>query len=232
MNGQADSQGKAAMAENIAMMRTLVGVSALAGLLIVLAYQLTLPRIEANRAAALQAAVFAVIPGAQAIARFGIAADGTIAPLEDPRARGARLYAGYSDAGELLGIALEGQGQGYQDVIKIIFGYDPKRQVITGMKVLDSKETPGLGDKIAKDPAFLANFTALDVALDDSGEVLRHAIEVVKNGARHEGWQMDAITGATISSKAIGRILQTSTTEQLPAIRRHLDVIVREGKAP
>ena len=46
---------------------------------------------------------------------------------------------------------------GYQDVIRILlYGYSPEHQAIVGMRVLESRETPGLGDKIEKDPAFLA----------------------------------------------------------------------------
>ena len=48
------------------------------------------------------------------------------------------------------------------------------------MQVLASKETPGLGDKIEKDAAFLANFEALDVAGAADGQTLQHPIEAVK----------------------------------------------------
>jgi electron transport complex protein RnfG len=38
----------------------------------------------------------------------------------------------------------------------LLFGYDPEQQKIVGFYVLESKETPGIGDKIEKDP-FLSN---------------------------------------------------------------------------
>ncbi|NIN78696.1 MAG: FMN-binding protein, partial [Planctomycetales bacterium] len=53
---------------------------------------------------------------------------------------------------------------------------------IIGMKVLESKETPGLGDKIGKDPKFLANFDKLEARLAEDGTNLEHAFEVVKPG--------------------------------------------------
>ena len=49
---------------------------------------------------------------------------------------------------------------GFQDVVQVIFGFDPTTGKILGMKVLDSKETPGLGDKIFKDKAFVDQFFA------------------------------------------------------------------------
>jgi electron transport complex protein RnfG len=215
----------------LAMIRTLVTVSAISGLLIVAVFQWTLPIIKASRAQALREAVFQVIPGVSRVTTFRLQDDGTLARLEGEDERAAKVYAGYSDAGKLAGVAIPAQGQGYQDVIKIIYGYDPGRQAIVGMKVLESKETPGLGDKIGKDPAFLANFDALDVTLGDDGQALRHAIEVVKAGAKQQPWQIDAITGATISSKAVGRMLGESSRAWLPIIQRNLPTLAaQEGR--
>jgi electron transport complex protein RnfG len=73
--------------------------------------------------------------------------------------------------------------------------------VIIGLKVLESKETPGLGDKIFKDADFQLNFTALQVLPE---------IESVKKGEKQRENQVEAITGATISSNAIVRLLNDS----------------------
>ena len=204
---------------SVAMIRTLVVVSAVSGLLIVLVFQWTLPAIKANHARALQAAVFEVLPGVSRVETFRLQDDGTLAHLASEDERAFKVYAGYTDAGKLVGVAIPAQGQGYQDVIKVIYGYDPAKQAIVGMKVLESKETPGLGDKIGKDPEFLGNFNTLDVAL--AGDGLRNAIQVVKHGAKQQPWQIDAITGATISSKAIGRLLGESTRAWLPIVQRN-----------
>ena len=204
---------------SVAMIRTLVLVSAVSGLLIVLVFQWTLPAIKANHARALQEAVFQVLPGVSRVEPFRLRNDGTLEHLAGEDERALKVYAGYTDAGKLAGVAIPAQGQGYQDVIKVIYGYDPYKQAIVGMKVLESKETPGLGDKINKDPEFLANFNALDVALD--GDKLRNAIQVVKHGAKQQPWQIDAITGATISSNAIGRLLGESTRAWLPIVQRN-----------
>ena len=67
---------------------------------------------------------------------------------------------------------LTGQGMGYQDNIRVLYAYSFDARAITGFKVLDSKETPGLGDRVEIEPHFIANFEALDVRLDDSGDAL------------------------------------------------------------
>jgi electron transport complex protein RnfG len=97
------------------------------------------------------------------------------------------------------------------------------------MKVLESKETPGLGDKIDTDPAFKANFTALAIGLSADAGGWDHRIELVKKGQKGEPWQVEAITGATISSRAIATILRESTSHAAPAIARGVDALEKGG---
>ncbi|HID07807.1 MAG TPA: FMN-binding protein, partial [Armatimonadetes bacterium] len=68
-------------------------------------------------------------------------------------------------------------------------------------------ETPGLGDKIITDKKFQKNFEALDAKLNKNGTALANAIVTVKAGSKKHDWQIDAISGATISSRAIGKAL-------------------------
>ena len=94
-------------------------------------------------------------------------------------------------------------------------------------------ETPGIGDKIAKDPGFLQNFEALDARVDAAGSGLAHAIVSVKSGSKTEPWQIDAISGATISCKAVARMLNDSAQQAAPVIMRHLDTLQRpDGETP
>lgn len=212
-----------------AMLRTLISVAAAAGTLIVVVFQLTLPTIKANKAEALRRAVFDVLPGARKVVTFKLEADGSLAPLVGDDERAVKYYAGYTEDHQLIGVAIEAQVQGYQDAIKVLYGYAPAEQHIIGMKVLESKETPGLGDKIGKDPAFLANFAKLDARLLEDGTKLEHAFEVVKQGAKKNPWQIDGITGATISSKAVGKLLNASAPRDLPPVQKNISRI-KEGK--
>ena len=78
-------------------------------------------------------------------------------------------------------------------------------------------------NKIETDPAFLENFVRLDVRLSDDRTRLAHPIEPVKHGEKEQPWQVDGITGATISSVAIANLLDDSAGYWIPRIRRSLD---------
>ncbi len=213
------------------MIRAMVGVGLLCGLLIVGVFIGTAPAIRANQEAALQAAIFEVLPAATKSASFLPRDDGGFAPVNDASPDGPRIHAGYDDAGRLVGLAIEGAAMGYADVIRVLWGYDPHREVVVGLQVLESKETPGLGDKIETDPAFVANFEALDIALNADRSALLHPVTGVKHGKKSERWQVDGVTGATISSFAIASALAQSGERWLPRAQRHLDDF-RGGEAP
>ncbi len=211
--------------------RALVGVGVVCGLLIVSAYVLTGPVIARNEAEALQQAVFQVLPGAVAKTTFALGADGRFRLAQAGDAPQQLVHAGYAADGALVGVAIEAQGMGYQDVIRLLYGYSPRQQAIVGMRVLASKETPGLGDKIEKDPNFIANFSALDVSLDAAGQGLAQPIAAVKQGTKTAPYQIDGITGATISSVAIAAILRQSSAQWVPLIYRQQAELVNAGGA-
>lgn len=204
-----------------AMLRTLGGIAMLSGLLVVLIYEYTLPIIAENQRIATERAVFRVIPGAVRKRDFMVTPIGLV-PAAGATDEGDRIYAAYDADGKLKGVAFPGAAQGYQDVVKFLFGYDPTCECIIGSKVLKSTETPGLGDKIDFDPEFLKNFEALDARVNATGDALANPIVTVKHGTKANPWQIDAISGATISSAALGRALNASAQRILPLIQRDL----------
>lgn len=206
------------------MLRAMVGIGLFCALMIVLTFQGTLPRIERLKAEALEQAIFKVIPGMVAKKTFEIGPDKGLTEVSQP-AKGAKVvYAGYDENGKLVGVAVEASGIGFADILRVLYGYDPEKQHVVGFYVLESKETPGLGDKIEKDANFLTNFEALDVALAQGQSDLKNTIVTVKNGQKKNAWEVDGITGATISSRAIGNILGTSTQEMVPLIFKNKEV--------
>lgn len=214
------------------MYRAMVGVGLVCGLAIVGAYVGTKPVIEKNRAAALERAIYRVLPDARSRRTFAVQPDGSFAVAGPGPSAGPAVHAGYDDAGNLVGFALEAQGMGYQDVISLLYGYAPERAAIVGLQILESRETPGLGDKIGIDPAFLANFAALDVSLDAEGRGLANPIVAVKHGEKTGAWQVDGITGATISSKAVAAILNGSASTWAPRLKERMADFAPEGSAP
>ncbi len=187
------------------MIATLALAGLISGVAIVGVYELTLPTILANRARALKAAVLQVVPGSQTMKPFTLDGGALVEATDDTPVE-ERIYAAYDEGGNLLGYAIPGEGNGFQDVIELIYGYDPKERKIVGLQVLESRETPGLGDKIRKDAAFVANFD--DLSVDPE-------VVVVKNSHKTKGNEVDAITGATISSKAVVKILNVTNDRWL-----------------
>jgi electron transport complex protein RnfG len=209
------------------MIITLGGVALLSGFLLALTYQLTLPYIEANQRLAVERAVLRIYPQTETRVGFVLGANG-LRPAETAAPGEILVHAAYDKTGELRGLVAEAAAHGYAGVIRLLYGYSPECQCITGISVLQSTETPGFGDKISTDPEFLANFRALDARLNTEGSALQHPIVTVKHGTKTEDWQVDAISGATITSKAVGRMLNQSAQALLPGAVRDLDKIRRK----
>lgn len=102
--------------------------------------------------------------------------------------------------GQIEGWVIKSGGQGYADKIELLLGLDPEAETITGLFVLEQKETPGLGNKIIS-PQWRDQFTRKKTA---------RLLEVKKNsgqGTNPDSTAIDAITGATISSRAVTGIV-------------------------
>ncbi len=200
------------------MYRSIVGIGAFCALLIVTVYNVTAERIADNKARFLSKAIAQVLPVAQSTVEVGLDADGTLVAATEPT--DLPVFLGYSDTGELVGAVITAQGMGYADNIRVLYAYSFEQHALVGFKVLESKETPGLGDKVEIEPHFLANFDALDARLNAQGTALENAIVTVKQGEKTESWQLDGITGATITSDAIGSILNQGSSYWLPVLER------------
>ncbi len=197
-------------------------VSLICGVLIVAIQKGTLEPIRRNQAEMSRENIAMLIPGAAKRIAYGIQADGNLTILEGDPAGKDHLEAVYGPSGALLGVVWEATERGYGDIIRGMFAYDPATEKITGFRAVELKETPGLGDRINTDPAFQANFRALDARLDPAGKVLAHPIGAVKHGAKKNDWEIDAISGATVSSRAVGRMLDRSAGRMIPLIRSQL----------
>lgn len=104
------------------------------------------------------------------------------------------FYAGRDGAGKLTGWGIESAVEsGYSGHYSLVFGIDPEGRV-QKVQVLEQRETPGLGTK-STDEAWLSQFEGK--ALAD------FQFTVAKDGG-----DVDAITGATISSRAVSRCIE------------------------
>ncbi len=92
----------------------------------------------------------------------------------------------------------------------MVFGLSLDGESILGLSVVENKETPGLGNRIVED-AWRAQYAGLDAG---------QAIAVVKRPRRDESREVQAISGATISSQAVTRIVNDANRELGPELRK------------
>jgi len=122
-------------------------------------------------------------------------AHGTIAVDKDGKTSCYQIYR-ISLTERLAGWVVKAGGQGYADKIEILIGLDPAAKVITGIFILEQKETPGLGNKISLSRwrnQFIRKTTA-------------KPLKVVKSKSPASN-SIDAVTGATISSRSVTGIV-------------------------
>ncbi len=224
----AEQQLQRPQSSSISMIMVLSSIAMLSGFLVVLASQLTAPMIAENQREAIERALVQVIPGSVSHQEFHLQ-DGKLLPA-DQLANGESIYAGYDVNGKLLGIAARAGAQGYADMIYLLYGYDPACECIRGIQVLKMAETPGLGDKIIKDAGFQANFDALDARVDMDQMALVNPIITVKHGTKQHPWEIDAISGATISAKAVGKALNRSAQALLPKLHPLMQQMRRQDQ--
>ncbi len=217
------------MPSSKALILTLGMIAMMSGLLVVLTYQLTKPIIEKNKQEALQKAITSVLPDAAVSKSYQLDENGLTLLEEGQTANDEKnaVYAGYDAAGNLSGLAMVSSARGYQDIVKVLYGYNLNTRGVIGITVLQSTETPGLGDKISSDPGFLANFEGdgLDVGLNEDGSQVINKIHTVKNGQKENPWQIDGISGATVTSTAVGAGLGESTSRMLPLLNKFKDAL-------
>lgn len=187
------------------------GSGALAGLLIVLAYDFTLPTIEAHRNEVLRTAVAEVLQQparADTVYVHAGAVSATMPAGADPRAV-ELVFRGFDADGKIVGYAVTVTEPGFADPLGLIFGYDPVDREVLGMLVLSSKETPGLGDKILR-PDFVARFRSRLAPLVGRKE----------SPAPEDRSGILMITGATISSRAIINGINRNVERLHPLLER------------
>ncbi|MFT5762666.1 MAG: electron transport complex protein RnfG, partial [Saprospiraceae bacterium] len=114
----------------------------LSGIILVGTFIYTNPLIKANKEAAIQRAIFKVLPECKSYTAL-VLADGKLIEKvvdadhkEESDKEELLIYAGYNVNKELIGFAIPGSEPGFQDIIATMFGYDDTRKVIIGFEVL------------------------------------------------------------------------------------------------
>jgi electron transport complex protein RnfG len=167
------------------MIIVLTIVCLFSGLSLVYMNQYTEPLVEKNKEEETKEAIFTVLSDVESI--------------EEIEKDDMVVYKGFDKEDKLVGYAFVAEGSGYQGVIKIMVGIDSELEKLTGIDILESVETPGLGAKIMEDD-FKKQFQGIKVSPE---------IKYVKGKEPEEDNEIQAITGATVSSRSVVNILNT-----------------------
>jgi len=160
--------------------------------------QLTLKeQIQENQSKALNEAIAEVVP--------------ELASTEELEIDGRRVFKCLGADGSLVGWAVQSSGGGFVDKITLVVGLNSAADAITGLKVIEQVETPGLGNKIA------------EAWWDDQydGMDASRKITVIKGEAKPGENQIEAITGATWSSRFVTDIVNAVMVELRPKLEAH-----------
>ena len=104
----------------------------------------------------------------------------------------------YSEGGQIIGYAFPAEGPGLWGGIETYVGISGDYSTILGLAIITQNETPGLGGRIG-DEEFLGQFRNLDVSKSIEGGYITYRPSA--------GGNVDAVAGATLTSKSVSTFL-------------------------
>jgi len=190
------------------LLAMMTGGGAIAGLLIVSAYTLTLPRIERHQGEVMQMAITEVLKSPATYDTLYLHNGALVKdlPAGTDTKKLEKVYLGHDAAGKRVGFAVSAAENGFQDLVMLMFGYDASMHKLIAMKVIGNKETPGLGNKIETDSSFVNGFANAVAPING----------VKKDRGKSTPSDVVMITGATISSRAVIRIIDNAIARWQP----------------
>jgi electron transport complex protein RnfG len=166
------------------------------GLLIAVTNAALLPKIQENKATELDNLTMDLLREAKRFAQVDAEIEVKLSGGEKEQ---VKVYKGLSKAGECVGWSFNASGQGFADKIELVVAVDRNFEKIAGFNVIASNETPGFGDRI-KSSYYRDQFAGAPA----------EKLELVKTGDNKKiDSEIVAITGATVSSKAVIEIMNT-----------------------
>jgi len=189
------------MRERIWMVVLLLIMASISSVCVSVTHQIAVPLIEKNRVQRLKKSVLKAfhIPYQGKNAEEVFQKKVTIHFSEENP-----LYVHYTDQGKPKAIAFQIEGSGFSGPIRAIIALKPDLETIQAMIVLEQRETPGLGGRIME-PEFLCRF---------EGKKIKPKITLVSRRRATKPHEVQAITGATMSSKTLERIVNQGVEKQ------------------
>lgn len=184
---------------------TLVG--SISGVFLAGAFHYADPLIQENKERELKEAIFVVLPEAK---------DYKVVDRSKEKEKNV-IYVGVDESGSPVGVAFKADGGGFQGNIGVMVGLNLDYLRLKGIKILDQVETPGLGNRIAE-PKFEDQFKGVEIT---------PKVEYIKNRKPEKPNQIQAITGATISSDAVVKNINNAVNKVLRSLPREEAITVR-----
>ena len=125
-----------------------------------------------------------------------------------PEVGGRDVYQCRDLQGALVGWVIPASGQGFAGPIELLIGLNADATTITGIYVLAQTETPALGDNIKKQ-SFRGQYAGKNTATP---------VEVVKTAPQPGSNQIQAVSGATVSSNSVTAIVNETVTAMREAL--------------
>lgn len=127
--------------------------------------------------------------------------------------KGHTVYVGYGDDGtEIIGYAFDAGGPGFWGPISAMAAVDEGRGRLLGVNFYRHSETPGLGARITEE-GFRRQFRGLELQGGD-GTFFR----LLPAGTASGPDELDAVTGATETSRAVERFLNSELARFLDEV--------------
>ncbi|MDO9152235.1 MAG: RnfABCDGE type electron transport complex subunit G [Paludibacter sp.] len=166
------------------MLLVLTGITLFAAITLSSVYTLTKEPIAASKIAKQQNAIKEVLPPFDHL---------DANPIEETEGvETTKIFKAYDKANNFVGAAVEAtSNNGFSGKIIIMVGFDKKGSIVN-YSVLEQKETPGLGTKM------------VDWFKTEKGNqnIVRKNMQTTNLTVAKDGGEVDAISGATISSRA------------------------------
>lgn len=196
------------MREKVRMVLVLVVLSAISALLLALIDYVSSDVIEANRKRGMKMAVLSALSVPLEDRTVEEVFASAVRELETDA--GLIYLSSAEDAREgSPGLAFKVSGPGFWGPISMLLAVDMKDFSIRGIEIIEQEETPGLGARI-EEPGFRKGFT---------GKFLTRPIGMRSKGEEMGPNDVAAITAATISSKAVERIVNEASRPYVEAMR-------------
>jgi len=177
---------------------TLAAIATICTTLVALTFELTDQRIVANQQAWLEQSLRPALGNVSFDSGISESQLTIPAPHALPGSGDATIYRVYSNNEPAAALFVVSARDGYSGAIRILVGIDA-RGVVTGVHVLEHRETPGLGDQVETGKS--------DWAQQFNGRSLGDPA-AAGWAVRRDGGEFDQLTGATVTPRAVVKALR------------------------